>query len=164
MLVVGSLMDEGQKQTAGTPPPIEHMSFGQIGAFMSHIDGRTATKYGAALTKRLYEIALYDNHVPEAHREAAYKLLRVIKETMEIVYCHSPEVLAEYRELNAFMERVARYIGVASLPWLLKENNICGEAEMIEFISRPDHRHLLDAFYVVTGQDLVDQIKAKLRE
>jgi hypothetical protein len=27
MLVVGSLMDEGQKQTAETRPPIEHMSF-----------------------------------------------------------------------------------------------------------------------------------------
>jgi hypothetical protein len=85
MLGVGSLMDDGQKQTADTPPPIEHMSFEQIGAFMSHIDDRTATKYGGALTKRLNEIALYDNHVPEAHREAAHKLLRVIRETMEIV-------------------------------------------------------------------------------
>ena len=131
---------------------------------MSHIDGRTAAKYGGALTKRLYEIELYDNHVPEAYREAAHQLLRVIKETMEIVYSHSPEVLAEYRELNAFMERVARYIGVGSLPWLLKENNICGEAEMMEFISRPYHRHLLDAFYVVTGPDIADQIKAKLTE
>jgi hypothetical protein len=65
---------------------------------------------------------------------------------MEIVYSHSPELLAQYRELNAFMQSVARYVGVGSLPWLLKENNICGEAEMIEFISRPDHRHLLDAF------------------
>jgi hypothetical protein len=157
-------MDDGQKQTADTPPPIEHMSFEQIGAFLSHIDGRTATKCGGALTKRLYEIALYDNHLPEAHREAAHKLRRVIKETMEIVFSHRPEVLAQYRELNAFMESVARYIGVGSLPWLLKENHICGEAEMIEFISRPDHRRLLDAFYVVIGPDLTDQIKAKLRE
>jgi hypothetical protein len=62
------------------------------------------------------------------------------------------------------MESVARYIGVGSLRWLLKENNIRGEAEMIEYIVRPDHRHLLDDFYVVTGPDLADQIKAKLRE
>jgi hypothetical protein len=33
----------------------------------------------------------------------------------------------------------------------------------VEFISRPEHRHLLDDFYVVTGPDLADQIKAKLR-
>jgi hypothetical protein len=91
------------------------MSFEQIGAFMGHIDGRTATKYGGALTKRLYEIALHNHHVSGGASEAARKLLPVIKETMEIVYSHSPEVLAKYRELNAFMEGVARYLGVGSL-------------------------------------------------
>jgi hypothetical protein len=66
----GSLMS-----SSGAPRPIDKMSFDQIAAFMGSIDGHTAVTYGGALTHRLYEIALYDNHVPEPHREAARKLL-----------------------------------------------------------------------------------------
>src|SRR5260370_41182004 len=67
-----------------TPPPIDTMSFDQLAAFMGSIEGHTAARYGGALTKRLYEIALYDNHIPQAHREGASELLRIIKQTMEL--------------------------------------------------------------------------------
>jgi hypothetical protein len=75
-----------------TPPPIDTMTFDQITAFMSSIEGHTAVKYGGALTQRLYEIAL-DNHVSEAHREIASKLLVLIKQMMELAYSHSPEAV-----------------------------------------------------------------------
>jgi hypothetical protein len=140
------------------------MSFEQIAAFMSSVDGRTAARYGGSLTQRLYEIALYDNHLPQAHREGASELLRVIKGTMEIALSHSPEALAKYREANAFMEKEASRIGVGSLGWLLTENKISDEAEMIEFVARPEHRHLREDFYETLGADLAEKVKAKLAE
>jgi hypothetical protein len=147
-----------------THPPIDTMSFEQIAAFMGSIDGRTAVRYGGTLTKRLYEIALYDNHVPQTHREGANKLLGLIKQTMEMAYSHSPEAITKYREANATMEEGARRIGVGSLPWLLLENKVSTEAEMVEFVARPEHRHLRENFYAIIDNDLAEKVKAKIAE
>jgi hypothetical protein len=77
---------------------------------------------------------------------------------------HSPEALAKYREANATMEEGAHLAGVGSLGWLLAENNVSDEAEMIEFIARPEHRHLLQDFYAVISPDTAEKVKAKLAE
>jgi hypothetical protein len=141
------------------------MSFEQIAAFMTEIQGSdVALKYGGQLTKRLYEIALYDNHVPDAHREGARKSLDLVKGTMEIWLSHSPDALAKYRKANAYMEENVRHIGVGSLGWLLAENKISDEAAMIEFMARPEHRHLRDDFYATLSPELAEKIKAKLAE
>ena len=152
--------------TAKTPPrPIDGMSYEEIAAFMTEIDGRdVARKYGGRLTQRLYEIALYDNHLPDAHREGARKLLDLVKGTMEIWLSHSPEALAKYREANANMEEGAKHVGVGSLAWLLAENKISGDAEMTEFVARPEHRHLRDDFYATLGPDVAEKVKAKVAE
>jgi hypothetical protein len=133
---------------------IDTMTFEQIAAFLSSIDGPIASSYGLALTQRLYQIALYDNHIPQAYREGASKLLGVIKQTMETAYSASPEVLAEYRKANARMEEGVRRFGVGSLAWLLLENKISDTAEMIEFVARPERRDLLDEFYATLRPDL----------
>jgi hypothetical protein len=83
---------------------------------------------------------------------------------MELAYSHSPGALAKYREANTAMDEGAGRIGVGSLAWLLTENHISGEAEMIEFVAREEHRHLRDDFYATVGPDVADRFKSKLSE
>jgi hypothetical protein len=143
-------------------PPIDQMSFSEIADYLGRINDQTAAAHGRALTRRLYEIALYDHHVRETHRESALQLLTRIKRTMEIHYEDSPDSLTIYREVNALMEENARRVGVGSLVWLVLEKGPMPDDEFVRFVTRPEHRELLPNFFSILGPELAMQLNQAL--
>ena len=74
---------------------IDGMGLPEIIDFMRKIDGNEIWfYYGGALSKRLYEISMYDNYVSDSERKSASDLLEIIKGTMEFVQ----------KELNTYVK------------------------------------------------------------
>jgi hypothetical protein len=130
---------------------ISEMSYGQLERFMSGLKASAPMAISAAVTQRLYEIVLYDNHVPLADRKAAWEWLGTVKAIVETGYREKPEAVAAYRAANEYMEDSARLIGVGTLPWLIAEHGVEGTEALIEFVMRPEHEPLLENFYVALG-------------
>src|SRR5258708_7607929 len=131
------------KSTEGSPPvpDVELMSFPDMADYIQQLGDFITPQQGSALTKRLYEIALYDHHVEKEHRIGALRLLDVLKTSMESVM--TPEIIESYRNSNAYMEDNVRRFGINSLAWLIEEHQI-SEDDLISFIANSEHIRLLD--------------------
>jgi len=114
----------------------------------------------SALTQRLYEIVLYDHHVPNADRQGAWEHLRTVKAVVEEGFKHSPDTVAKYRADNEAMEEGARKFGLGTMPWLIKENRIESTEDLIRFITRPEYRRRLEELCAV----LEPEVAARLRQ
>jgi hypothetical protein len=150
------------KVAASTDGPIDEMTFEDIARYFAASDVDTTVRNGSALTQRLYFIALYENHIPEKHREGALELLNLHKQTMEAVYTHSPEALRKYREANAYLEDNAKLAGVGSLGWLVIENEPMSDDEFVDFITRPEYRDLLPNFCANLAPSVFAKVMTKL--
>jgi len=144
---------------------IDGMGLPEIIDFMRKIDGNEIWfYYGGALSKRLYEISMYDNYVSDSERKSASDLLEIIKGTMERASPLSPEKYKAYLEANSYTEEQARFIGVGSLAWMLKEYKIDGETEIIAFLKRSEHQPLLENFFAVMRPELAAEFKVRLSD
>jgi hypothetical protein len=151
-----------QGKSAESPPPIpavELMSFSDVAEHIQRAGEFMTPQQGTALTRRLYEIALYDHDVEKEHRVAALKLLDALKISMESVM--TPELIDTYRKANAHMEGNVRRLGIGSLAWLIEEHHV-PEGEMIPFIARPEHSPLLDDFFTVLSPANAEAMKVQL--
>jgi len=137
------------------------MSFLDIVEHVRHLPKVMTAQHAGALTKRLYEIALYDHHVIEEHRKAALQLLGTVKHTLEASIADNPEALEAYRKANAFMEGNASRLGVGSLAWLIEEYQIPSD-EIVSFIAKPEHRDLLNAFFTILNPSRAEKLRAEL--
>jgi len=111
------------------------------------------------VTQRLYEVALFDNHVPTEQRISALELLETVKWIVETGR-KDTSAIAAYRGANAAIEDGATRRGVGSLAWLIKENRMESTEELIQFIALPEHAPLLDDFYETVGPELAVALKA----
>lgn len=142
-------------------PPVEAMSFPEILKHVQELPDRISPQHGTALTKRLYEIALYDHHVAKEHRAGALKLLQALKTSVESVL--SPDAIEAYRQANAHLESGVRRLGIGSLSWLIEEHNISPD-DIISFIAKPEHRELLDDFFTVLSPADAEAVKVQLTQ
>jgi hypothetical protein len=94
----------------------------------------------SALTQRLYQIGLYENHDLAEHRNDTLERLATVKALVEERYKDEPEVVMRYREANRSMGEEFRQIGVGSLAWQVQELGISGDDNLLRFISRPKTR------------------------
>jgi hypothetical protein len=115
-----------------------------------------------ALTRRLYEIALYDHRVPYEHRKDAWERLDTVKALVEDGLKHLPDAVAQYRAANRAMEEGVHRFGLGSLGWLIQENGISGTEEMVRFIARPEHAHLLEVFYSTLAPETAALLKQEV--
>jgi hypothetical protein len=69
---------------------------------------------------------------------------------------------AASREAAAMTITKEESFGVGSLAWLLREHKITDTAEMLTFISLPQHSELLDKFYEMLTPELAEKIKEAL--
>jgi hypothetical protein len=145
--------------TTDVKTAIAQMSYAELVRFMSELTGEASMPVCTALTQRLYEIALYDNHVPDEHRKNAWELLAIVKASVEEGLGHLPNAIAQYRVANQKMEDEVHRIGIGSLSWLILENEITDTEELIRFIARPEHAHLLEVFYSTLEPELAAQLK-----
>lgn len=153
-----------QKKSAKATPPIlavELMSFPDILAYIQQLGDFISVQQGSALTKRLYEIAYYDHHIEDEYRTGARALLDPLKSTIESV--STPEAIELYRSANANMEDNVPRLGVGSLAWLIVEHEI-SEDQLIPFIARPEHSHLLENFFATLSPATAEVIKLRVQE
>ncbi|WP_297504811.1 hypothetical protein [Ferrovum sp.] len=149
------------KPSVNTPPmpAVELMSFQDILEYVTQLPELMTIPQGTAITKRLYEIALYDNHVAKEDRTNALQLLETVKSSMESVM--SPESIDAYRKANAHMEGGVCRLGIGSLVWLINEHQISHE-EIVPFIARPEHSQLREDFFTVLSPANNAEIKVQL--
>ena len=151
-----------QGKSAESPPPVpavELMSFADLAKYIPQLPDFVTLKEGTALTKRLYEIALYDNRVEKEHRIGALKLLETLKATLESVL--TPEAVEQYRKANAYMEDNVRRLGIGSLAWLVEEQQVPKD-DLIPFIARPEHSQLLEKYFSLLSPAVAEAVKAEL--
>jgi len=138
------------------------MSFPALERFVSGWGVDTPMPICTAVTQRLYEMALFENHLPTDQRISALELLETVKLIVEISWRDTPSAIATYRSANAEMEDRAKRLGVGSLAWLIKENRIDSIEELIRFVTLPEHALLLDSFYETVGPEMAVALKAAI--
>jgi hypothetical protein len=116
----------------------------------------------AAVTQRLYEVALFENHVPTDQRISALELLETVKLIFETSWKDHPSAIATYRSANVETEDRAKRLGVGSLAWLIKENRIDSIEKLTRFIALPEHALLLDSFYETVSPEMAVALKAAI--
>jgi len=139
---------------------VSTMPFPVLQRFVSGLRVDTPMSICAAATRRLYEIALFDNHVPAEQRISALELLETVKWSVETGWQDNPRAIEAYRRANAAIEDRAMRVGVGSLSWLIEENRIESTEELIQFIALPEHALLLDTFYETVGAEMAVALKA----
>ena len=142
-------------------PAVELMSFLDVMEHIQQLGEFITPQQGGALTKRLYEIALYDHHVDKEHRTAALKLLDTLKRSIESVM--TPEAFDAYQKANAYMEGNVRRLGIGSLAWLIEEQAVPSD-EIVAFIARPEHGPLREDFFSVLSPANAQVVKAQLEQ
>jgi hypothetical protein len=136
------------------------MPFPMLERFVSGLRVNAPMPICTAVTQRLYEVALFDNHVPTEQRISALELLESVKRIVETGWKDHPNAIAAYEVANAAIEDRATRVGVGSLAWLIKENRIASTEELIQFIALPEHAPLLDNFYETVGPEVAVALKA----
>jgi hypothetical protein len=145
--------------TTGGEMAIEQMSYEEIVRHLNGLSLQSPLPIWTALTQRLYEIALFDHHVPYEHREDAWERLDTVKAFVEEGFKEFPDALAKYRAANQFLEEMAHKCGVGSLGWLIKEHGPFTDEDMFRFIARPEHAHLRETFYSIVGPEAAAMLR-----
>lgn len=138
------------------------MSYPALERFVSGLQVDTPMPICTAVTRRLYEVALFENHVPTDQRISALELLETVKLIVETGWGDNPSAIATYRSANVETEDRAMRLGVGSLAWLIKENSIVSIEELIRFVTLPEHALLLDSFYETVGPEMAVALKAAI--
>lgn len=142
-------------------PPIEQMSFEQILAHIRTLHGEMPLRFASSILRRLYEIALYDHHVPTEQRKDAYQLLESFKADLEKGLADNPDAIEALRNGNSRMENDVRHTGVGSLAWMIQEYDVPTD-EIVPYVMRPEHGHLLGDFLETLEPTAVETIRPQL--
>ena len=111
-----------------------------------------------AIFRRLQEIALIDNHVPEEQRDTARKLADALAADLEILFSNDPQKLALFKTEVDETRELARRGGYGSLVWRLNEYPM-SSAEVLPYVMKPEHRHLVPDFLEIMGPDKIASMK-----
>src|SRR5260370_7357369 len=103
---------------------IEHMPFPEIVELVQSLPTNTQFQSMTALARRFYELALYDNHVPQEHRGAALKLAEATTADLEKGLAENPESLAALKTANSHLIEYDQNDDVYSLLCSLQDNTI----------------------------------------
>jgi hypothetical protein len=132
------------------------MSFDEIVAYIQSMGEKASTEQFSPLLQRLYDIALYDHHVPAQHRDAARQLAEGLKVDWEKAISDNPKALAALKHANNYLLEGVRLRGIGSLAWKIKEESVLA-ADVIPYIMRPEHRHLVPDCLELMGKETVLQ-------
>lgn len=138
------------------------MSFAEISRYLNEMSISVPMPVYSALTQRLYEIALYDHHVPVEQRREALEYLDTVKAIVESGFKEKPDALTYYRAGNREMEDGARKCGIGTLAWLIEENGISSDDELVRFLARPESGPLLEEYFATLGPELATQLKQEV--
>ena len=140
----------GRKVTEVRYEDIEKMPYEELRSYM--VQTVEAKKTGpmrqlTAFQRRLFEIALWNNHVPAEHRNEALRLAESLTVDIEAAAADNPQFLEAVREATKFMVGHAPY---GRLFWLIEENKVPSD-QTPSFIVRPEHSHLVRGYFEDTS-------------
>ncbi len=157
--ILGNRADATKQNPALTYEQIEGMSFNELVALITPLAAKTSSFASSqAILRRLHQIALFDNHVPDEQRAASAKLAEVLAADMENSISNNPEGLAALKAAISQTHKLARQGGYGSLVWRLNEYPMSG-AETIPYIMRPAHRNLVPDFLGIVGPEYVATVR-----
>ena len=157
----------GSKKTATqevpSTPSLDDMSLEQILSFIqAHFRTQSmSASFGIDLVHRLYTIGLYEHHTDWGQREQALQLLKAVKQDLEAAHANKPDFLTAFHRANETMEQDARFRGVGSLAWLLEEESV-PSSEIVPFVMRPEHGHLVGDFLSQLDAETLSHVKSDL--
>lgn len=137
---------------------IGEMSLQEIVFFLKGTEDTLPLSDLSSLTKRLYEIAFFDHHISNDTRLMATQVLKVVKKTVEKSLEDNPDALAQYGQANQYMEDNVPLFGYGALGWLLEEEQI-PDAEVVSYLLRSEHGHLLQNFLRTMGDKTKEATK-----
>jgi hypothetical protein len=111
-----------------------------------------------AILRRLHQIALFDNHVPEEQRSMARGLAEALAADLEKSLSDNPKGLAAFKTAISQTYELARSGGYGSLVWRLNEYPMSG-AETIPYVMKLEHRHLVPDFLEIVGPERVSDMR-----
>ena len=111
-----------------------------------------------AILRRLLQIALFDNHIPEEQRGEAKRLADALETDLEQSLANNADGLSALKTAITQMHFLAKQGGYGSLIWQLNEYPMPA-AETVPFVMRSDHRHLVPDFLEALGPESVGHMK-----
>lgn len=157
-----SLFRTGAKNKESTQsrpvPPIEQMSVDEFLAYLKSLGETVSVKDYVRIFERLYDIALFDHHVPEPHRNAALQTAEILKAETEKLLSGHRDAWASLQTFNNSKFEIARLHGVGSLNWKIDEESVSA-ADTISYVMRPEHRHLVPDYFEAIGKETVLKVK-----
>jgi hypothetical protein len=149
-----------QEQLSISYDQLEGMSFPEVFTLLQSMLGNTPARARNLLPfiQRFYRIALYDNHVSQEHRETALQLAETLTADLEAALLDNPQAVSALKLANRHMIENARLTGYGSLAWRLREYAI-PDADLIPYVIKPEHRHLVPDFFAAVPQQVAAKIK-----
>jgi hypothetical protein len=133
---------------------LQVMSFPKLLTIVKALPLNAPAQDIVALVRRSYNIALYDHHVPNEHREAALALAEALTADLEKGLAADPKALAALKDANNYTIENARQHGYGSLAWMLQEHSI-SNVDTIPYVMKPNYRHLVPDFLeIMRPQDM----------
>ncbi|WP_112184143.1 hypothetical protein [Ralstonia sp. GX3-BWBA] len=156
----------GGNNKAVEPAPVEHqsiesMSFAQIIEYLHNLKGAMSQSVALGLHERLHEIALFDHDVDQQVRVWAMQVVDRLTKDIQAANANNPDLLRNLDQATQLTMERARLGGVGSLAWLLKEHDI-PNAEVVSFVMKPEHGHLVSSFIAAVGPQTVAKVKDAL--
>lgn len=144
----------------GPGKPIEEMSLAEVIEMVR--DGRAMTARELIdVARRVTDIAFFDHGISDQDRAVALELLPSLDADLEASLKAEPGAWEGYKEAAAHHRGTARHYGYGSLQWLMDEQGV-ESAEVIPFIAREEHAHLLPALLEMMEPDVIYSIRTLL--
>ncbi len=136
------------------------MAFPEVAELLMSLGPTPTYSEVSSLERRLYAIAVYDNHVPEEQRKAALQLSKALTEDFKKVFSGNEDAMAAHKVLLDIRIRNDRLMGYGSLAWQLAEYSISG-ADVIPYVMKPENRGLVEDFFTTVSPDALAVAKSE---
>ena len=119
------------------------------------------TNDAMAMVHRLYDIALFEHDIEEEHANKALEWIEVLKRDINARSMRDNNSPSQFEDECASAIETASRFGRGSLLWKLVEDRI-PDTKIAEYLTRPEHGHLLQTYSYVTGLNRVQNMKPLL--
>jgi hypothetical protein len=116
------------------------------------------TSEAMAVVHQLYDIALFEHDIEEERAKKALEWIEVLKRDINATSMHDKKSLSQFEEECSSAIETASRFGRGSLLWKLVEDRV-PDARIAEYLTRPEHGHLLKTYLLVTGLSRIQNIK-----
>lgn len=138
---------------------LESKSCEELFVLLAELPQGTSAKTLTAFSRKLYEVALIDNHVDERHRTSAWNLAQTIHSTLVQEASGNIQTVELLKQARQHHISTARLHGVGTLSWKLKEQRVSG-AETVSFVMEPRNRALTKVLFETLPTESLKELRS----